>query len=88
MKKSKYEIIKLFAFCAFLLAAAVWALEVFNVNVSTLTFIKEIFVLIAIAVPSFGFVKSFGKKLIVIYFIILLLMIASLAQINFNLIAL
>jgi uncharacterized protein involved in response to NO len=86
-KTNDAGILKLIAFCALLLAAAVWLLEVLNVKADILTFIKEIFLLTVAAVPAYGFVKSYGgRKLKFVYFLILLLITAALVQSNFKLI--
>jgi hypothetical protein len=84
MKKSLLEATKLFAFCAFILAAVIWVLQVFGIRIDTLTFIKEAALLAAIALPAYAFIKRYGKVIKIIYFVILVLMIAALVVGTFN----
>jgi hypothetical protein len=88
MKKSFLEATKLFAFVAFILAAVIWALQVFGVRINVLTFIKEVALLVAIALPAYEFIRRYGQAFKIIYFVILILMIAALLQGTFGLIKL
>jgi hypothetical protein len=53
-----------------------------------LTFIKEVALLVAIALPAYEFIRRYGQAFKIIYFVILILMIAALLQGTFGLIKL
>ncbi|NLK17637.1 MAG: hypothetical protein GX304_03820 [Clostridiales bacterium] len=84
---SRNDLTKIFAFCALILSAIIWVLVAPGIITGTfldvLIFIKDVALLIAIAIPALSFAKSMSNTWVIVIWVIIIASAVSLIIGNF-----
>jgi hypothetical protein len=87
-KYSGNDLARICAFVALMLSAILWvilAIPGIDGNVKgTLSFVKDIALLIAIAIPAYKFAKSLGKTWVIVYWVVMVVAIVFLVLGGFS----